>query len=375
MKVLRLFERFVFETRTAVFVTALVALMLLKSGVWYIPNLWVYRAGAEDPFAGPPFEDPDYQYTFWNWLGILIPWLLRATGELSFFLVHLGFAVAFVLVMLAILLRRLPHEMGRTAAVIFAALPASTTSWFWVSHDGLTLLLMAVALAVARHWPLTLLVGVLLGMQHFEQALAGAGALFGATVLSTWMRHRPPFPVASALALCVGTVLGKLELMWLFHSLDIEAAGRWGWFTGHIDHLRNTFMLHWQWALWAVLGLGWLVLVRYLDLGRRAYPLLAGLLVLLPLLPLVDDETRVMAVVTFPLLAAYWLTDTEFLGRLRRIEAAGLLAVFVVLPYTWVWMDVPRWSVQPYDVVYLLERLLGWFADVVPDAKDAWPFF
>lgn len=140
----------------------------------------------------------------------------------------------------------------------------------------------------------------------------------------------------------------------------------------HFPVLLERFFLHAHLAVWSVLGLGWLVAVRFTDLGTRSMPFFLALLGACCLLPVSDDQTRVVAIVTFPLVAAYWLFNPDFLARLGRRELAWLFVGWIIVPWIWVWKGVPKWSVFPYDVAYILHQWFGWFD--VPAEPALWPF-
>jgi hypothetical protein len=98
----------------------------------------------------------------------------------------------------------------------------------------------------------------------------------------------------------------------------------------------------------------------------------ASLIGLCLLLPISGDQTRVLAIITFPLIAAYWLFSPDFLGKISRDEISTLFLIWAIMPLSWVWGGCPKWSVLPYDVAYLLHRLFGWFD--VPPNPASWPF-
>ncbi len=72
-----------------------------------------------------------------------------------------------------------------------------------------------------------------------------------------------------------------------------------------------------------------------------------------------DDETRVVALVTLPIVLTALLLDPEFLSRIKSRHAAAFFILWVSLPWSWAWEGVPRWSAFPYDVVYAVQLLSG----------------
>jgi hypothetical protein len=90
------------------------------------------------------------------------------------------------------------------------------------------------------------------------------------------------------------------------------------------------------------------------------------------LLPLVSDETRVLAIVTFPLIASELLLNHDFLKSVSGRFVALTCGLWTIVPWSWAFGGRPLVSVFPYDLAYLLHRFFGWFA--VPQNQPLWPF-
>lgn len=390
MKLLLRLEHFIINTPAWRLVTLILLVMLFKTGVWHIPNLEMSLALARNPFANP-FTDPNAHYLAWNWFSPFLAWLLGVQSFWAFFLLHLGFALAFTALFIHLAWTRLPEREARVALILFALLPVSATAYFWTGPDAVTLFLLMLALgimlpesAVAKgatgsqslltalfangglKGALLLCVGVLLGMQHFEQALFAAGGLLFALLLE----KKPPFHI---LALLAGVIAGKLALAAIFAHAGMQVnSGRSFWLQQHLDLLLGSFFLHPHYILWSVLGLGWLAALKYADQGRRTLPFFLSLAGLLLLLLVSADQTRVLAIVTLPLVTMYWLFNTPFLASFSNRQAAALLLLWIVIPWGWVWIGEPRSSALPYDLTWLLHTLFGWFE--VPSNPALWPF-
>jgi hypothetical protein len=360
-------ERLLFVAPASRLVAAVLLIGLIKTGVWQIPNFGASRLIAQNPFANP-FQDPNAHALYWSWLGPFLAWLIDATSPPAFFLFHLVFSAGFAALFIATAFRHLPAREARVSLVLFAVLPVSATAFFWVSTDSLTLFLMMLALALPPRWPVAALFGTALGMQHFEQAFFGFGGLLVALLLSRWGGGQAAErPLRWVLALLLGTMAGKLALVGLFQSLGVQVnSGRLYWLKEHLPLLVEQFFFHLHVILFSVLGLGWLVAVKYLERGRESLPFPVALGGLMLLLPISGDQTRVLAVVTFPLLTIFWLLNGRFLASLSNRSAAWLFLAWVIVPWGWVWGGIPRWSAFPYDLAYLLHHWFGW-PESLPD--------
>lgn len=374
MPVLDRFTQYLFTCPRYQFLLGSGLAMLLKTGIWPIPNLGMYQQMAQHPFVNP-FGDPAAHYLFWNWLGPFLAWCVGATGDIAFFLFHLLFALAFPLCLAGLAFFRLEDSLARRAMLVFVLLPVSATAWFWVGVDALTLCLLLLALAFPARPFLTLLTGIALGMQHFEQGLCAAAAL----VLALWLSQRQkeadllPCRLPFALLFLGSIILGKLVLLLLFHWYGITVnAGRLYWLRSHLPELLSLFWMHSQAVLWSVLGLGWVILIGSLGRGISCRPFLITLCGLLLLLPLSWDQTRVLAVTAFPLIYVYWLARPAFLAQWTEKEMAGLTLLWLWLPWSWTWGGEPKWSVFPHDLAALTDYL-GLTA-MLPAPAFLWPF-
>lgn len=372
MNAINKIEKFIFESEAWKLVLVIALLSIVKTGIWYIPNLGASQLVAQNPFANP-FFDPNAHYLYWSWLGPFLAWLIGATGKWQFFAFHLFFSFSFTLLFIKVVFSNYTNEHARSSLVIFSSLPVSATAYFWVGSDSITLFLMLLALAIPSSQAFTFIIGVLLGMQHFEQGFFAAVGLLFSIAISHKQNYALRYSWRFCLILLFGIVAGKMVLLGIFNNYSIDInSGRMHWLKGHIYLLLNQFVFHFQYIIWSILGLGWLVAVRFADWGRKSVPFFITLAGLFLLLPVSGDQTRVLAIITFPLVAAYWLLNQDFLEKISRREICLLFIAWTLIPWGWVWGGIPKWSAFPYDVAYILHLMFGWFN--IPSDPALWPF-
>jgi hypothetical protein len=363
---------FVYATPRWKFVTILVIVSLLKSGIWVIPNMSFSWLIARNPFVNPLQQWPEAHYVYWSWLAPFLAWCVGATGRASFVLFHFAFSVAFTALFVTLLFKRFSESAARTALVLFMVLPVSATPYFWVSMDSVTLFFMVCALAIRRFWPLIFLIGFALGMEHFEQSFCALAILGVALILNRYCKWEVPYSITWCLVSLAGVVAGKLLLVELFRHWHVEVnSGRLFWFKEHFKVMLAAFLYHFEYVIYSVFGVGWLFVLKAAEQGKKSLPLFIGILGTLMLLPVTADETRVTAIVSFPLICAFCVLNESFLSSLSNRFCAWTLASWAIVPYAWVWMGNPKWSVLPYDAVAFLHRALGWFRVSI---DQLWPF-
>jgi hypothetical protein len=372
MNIIHCIEKLIFSSQAWKLIVTIIIIMLIKTGVWQIPNLDKARMMAQNPFLNP-FNDQYLHTLYWNWLGPFLAYLIGAKDKWSFFALHMSFSVGFTALFITTVFRRLPDRAARVSLIVFSVLPVSATAYFWVGPDSLTLFLMMCALGSPERQKIAPLLGMALGLQHFEQAILGFSSLLLAFLISR--RHADPseYTMAWALSLLAGIIIGKLILMIMFYLLDAGVNyGRLKWLLEHYEILLGRFFLHFNYILWSALGLGWIVLVKYVDEETSYFCFVVPLLFLMLLLLVTGDQTRVFAITSFPLICVFWLLRIDLSARLSDRFVSWLFLVWLVVPWGWVWAGEPKWSVFSYDVVYLLNRSLGWFS--VPPNAALWPF-
>jgi hypothetical protein len=368
-----LIPNFIYSAQRWKLIAFLMIANLLKSGIWFIPNLFASKLVAQNPFVNPFPNWPEAHYIYWSWLAPFLAWCIGATKSWSFFAFHFAFSVAFSAFFIALILSRFPDREARTALVLFTVLPVSATPYFWVSMDSVTLFLMVCALAVRKLWPLIFLIGIALGMQHFEQSFCAVAALTAALVLGNYFKSSIEYSMKWALFLMGGIVCGKLLLFALFMHWHVEVnSGRLFWLVENFRELVGEFYYHFQYAIYSVFGVGWLFVLKCAEQGRKSLPLFVAICCVLLLLPISADQTRVTAIVSFLSISVFCLLNRSFLVSLDPRFSSWILLTWLVVPYAWVWKGNPKWSALPYDVALPLHKLFGWFS--MSSNKAVWPF-
>ncbi len=376
MRFIGILERSIYQSNRKWLLAITFAISFAKTGIWYMPNFEMWSVMRLDPFHNP-FGDPDAHYIFWNWLSPFFAWLVHIHNERSFLYFHLLFSIIFTAGCTWYLFATLEEKEARTAFILFMVLPASATAYFWVGMDSVTLALMLLVLVLRKRPLLALMAGILLGMQHAEQGIFAFGAVLLAILISRRIATTATTTADRSLqwgvASLLGIILGKLILILIFRHYHIQVNSGRPYFLRRYFHVcAELFYYHFQYILWSVLGVMWIVIAKFAERGKRSLPLLLSLLGCLLLLPIVSDETRVLAIVTFPLIATFVILDPEFLRSLNGRFVSWIFGIWVLVPWAWAFGGRPLVSVFPFDGAYVLHSLFGWFH--VPTNQPMWPF-
>jgi hypothetical protein len=125
---------------------------------------------------------------------------------------------------------------------------------------------------------------------------------------------------------------------------------------GFKDQLRN-FVLRFQVIIYSFLGVLWFpALIGFFRTRNRIY-WLTVFLFMVSLAAIAADQTRVIAIVTFPLFFFAFLDNQKRLGELSRSSISKLALLYLVIPYFWVWNGNPQASSSPY-LSFLVQAFL-----------------
>ena len=354
------------------FLSILLALKVVHVGVWFIPNLALTREIALDPFRNP-FGDPEAHYLLHTWLSPLLSWLLGADTFTKVLLLHLCFTWLFLIVVTLTLFEALPEPQARVALIIFWSAPVSGVSLYWIGPDSLTLFLLASACVLNRRPSVVFVIGLLLGLQHFEQGMFGAISMLPLTLFPSRDRWAPNVGRSFIPLLFSGLVSGKIALLAIFSTFPEDVnSGRLYWLITNFASLTADFVSLPLITLWSGLGLCWIALAKFAREVRCGARVLVALAIPCSVLPVVADPTRVLAITSFPLLYFTVLTNHQHLTRWGGSQVTRWIVTAVLVPWLWVWGGEVHTSTVFYDAVWLINQTSGRFE--VPNDLALWPF-
>lgn len=330
---------------------------IVKTGVGFMGDMWhVGLLMAQDPFVNV-LPNPISHYLFWNWLGPFLAWCLHIKTLPEIFTMHLLFSIGFTWIMFKGFFKHLSGDAARIALIIFMLLPVSGTAYYWIGKDSITLFFMAVILYGMDSWCVLIIAGIALGMNHFEQSLFAFGALGVVLMCSRWNAPNKEALKKSLISVLLGIVLGKCVLIALFHGLNIPLrAGRVSFILGHYHDFVKEFLAHAPIMLYSVLGLGWVIALFYIQHEKKVLPFFIVLIGLLTLQLFVDDQTRVLAIITFPLIAVCWLQNETFLLFISKKRITLLCLIWVLMPWIWIWQGISRGTMFLSDVKFFINQ-------------------
>lgn len=276
----------------------------------------------------PPSAPLD-QFTLHSPLGPSLVAFLQLRGTAAFVVVHLVVLVLLVIVVGVLVVRR---HGGMAAGLTGAAFVGSSTAVVllaWVgSYDVFTVGFLSV-LVVARDRRLAAATGFLLAFAAFEQSVFVIAALAALSVVGIGAERLRLAWAAGAL------VLGRAVLEVWLRANDVTH-GR-GWFlreTG-VSHLLGQFVDALPWLVVTGFGatlLPVVVAVAGLPSVRARVVVVAVLLAALVPTALSLDQTRVFAILTWPVVMALVLdhADRNAPTSIRRLATATLILAAIV---------------------------------------------
>ena len=311
-----------------------IAVLLWRSGWGRFPDARFLAAEVVPHLPTLPRMDALFQYLYWSPIGTWTAWSVRATSEGWFDVVHLVALAGFATATAVVVVRR--HGWG-SAAVIGAAFvgsQAGVVCLFWVGSYDVFMVGLTSLLVVVRDRRVQAIVGFALAFTAFEQSVIVLALLVVLSFVGVVDDRRRFVPAA------IGLVAGRVILgLWLA-SQDVH--------NGRLEFIRHFGVSHFVEQFWS--GLPWLIIT---GLGASVVAIVFALrgetwrvrivfvaTIVATLLPvaLSEDQTRVFALLTWPLVLALLLKySARADDRSLRLAALSTLAVAVVVPGIVVW--------------------------------------
>jgi hypothetical protein len=339
---------------------ALSLLLVIRTGVWAEGDIEALRNVAVDPLDASRIESAGFRAR--NWLGPLVAGGLQLDGTLTFFLFHFLLGVLLLVTCYKVVKPALVEtDAARGTLLMLAMIPGIALPFFWIGNDAVTLLLLALYVLLRSRTVVALSVGVLLGMNHFEQGIVaiGALALWGMLRSSTRMEGfrsvRPEVWGLIGLGLgraLQGMVFGLLGVAEIESRTSIAIFGREDW-----SSLKAVYFMS-PLVLWSFVGLGILVVLLGTPRDRAAGAVTLGAISVPALIAF--DQTRVFLVTSFPVM----LMSLQVMNPSPRRWVGRRFWVLVGLWCVTPWVYVESWkiagSVTPYSVAWLVDYLTSY---------------
>lgn len=331
-----------------------------------MPNMSSSLEIIKNPFISPSLPE-DGQYIFSSWLYHFLAYALGANTQIKLFALGFIFASLFFFISLNEIRQQVGDKFLLSAGVFFILLPASFTAFFWVGMDGLTLLLMMLAIRSRARKHASVFFGVCLGLQHFEQ---GAVAFTILLVASALLKRKNE--AIMSLRIFSSIIAGKILLDAVLFSLNIQHKGRALWLADHFSELTLSTFLNFPQVLWSLFGFGWLIIFAVVQRTKINIVYSIPVVLVLLLAFISADQTRTMAIASFPFILRLIILNEDFYANVPKVEFRKLAFLVVLSPIVWVWSGDTYSTLIFHDFGFLLGRFFGLFP--IPEDPALWPF-
>ena len=350
-------------------------IIILKVGIWYHPALWRLLEISINPFDNSAIINPNAHYLYYNFLGGFVANFFGFNTKISFFLFHLFFSITFFFLYIYFVLQKLDKKLALLSIALFLVLPVSTTSFFWVGYDSITLTIMMLSIIFSHNLLLILIFGVLLGLQHFELTFLAALSLLVLNIYNKLSSKYSFLNLNYSIFIIIGILLGKFLLEYYFNQIGLNInSGRILYAFDYLKYFAFTAYFNFHNVIWFALSIGWLIIIKYFFSKERNNFFLFIILGQLLILFIVDDQTRVYANLSFLIIFSQILINKSFLQNIKNYEIAVLIFLWLIFPYGWAWQGVLRASMFTYDFAYLLNYFFNLFNNESINSSIIWPF-
>jgi hypothetical protein len=328
-------RRVVFDLPVWILALAALGLTAVRFGLRATGGIRFHLAVVRDPLT-----ETSLPWLYQSPVGYWLAWLVGVESQAALRLFHIALLVVVLIGCAYAIAATVSPLAGRLFVVAWFCSPMSKLNTYTLGVVSDLVTVAGLTLAVIVTGPVTgLAVGVLLGVNHFEQSLI---ALIAVTVLrvrfrdESWRVMIPMF---------VGLALGRVILSVYLAAADINPNGR-GEFIEVIG-IRTLFdgwrgqIPEFVWSCYAIAWLAVLWMIRNLP-TRQARTLIAVQVALTVPVIFTYDLTRVYVLITWPIavLAAIWYSERPDIERVKT-WALGVCAAAFFAPYPIITSDGP----------------------------------
>jgi hypothetical protein len=329
------------------FLSLLMFFAIVRNGLLFVPNIELVRIISLNPSHCPDMlrQSQGSYYLLTSFLGPILAWALGANRNyFHLALMHLGFFVLLFLLILYQTRRALGDTFARCVTIAFAVLPISTTVFTWLGNSDTFTCLLGSALLVFRSPIILLIIGLLQGLNHFEQGvfIILFAILAQWIVRSEWKEIRATRQLWAVAGLLLGR--GGLYAWLIWHDFPISY-DRLDWvrdlgLPAFYNVLANTPAI-----IFSLFNVFWgFVLLLGVVASQKRLAAFLGFLVLFmaSLIPasLTLDVTRVFALISWPIVMVFLLWSLSFNQDSTALVCKALTAVLaagVLIPPLMIW--------------------------------------
>jgi hypothetical protein len=284
------------------------------------------------------------------------------TGSNAYFLLHLVLAISALTICFVATTSALDDSYKRAGLLLTAMVPGLGHAFFWVGNDAVTLVLFSTFVLTRRSTLASAAVGFALGLNHFEIAVLGIGAVAVWDLIGWLQAQSARRDVLLAVATVVSVCAGRLVQSMAFENLGVKSVpsrlgmnllDRSDWMS-----VKSAFfvspLIVWSW-------IGPVLLIALTLVPRLRVRILVVMALMMMPSFLVFDQTRVFLVASLPVSL---LTIRELpKDKLVWINShfPQIFAVWLAIP----WLYVESWKVSgsalPYSIAWLIDRFLPGF--------------
>ncbi|NOQ65395.1 MAG: hypothetical protein GQ582_12865 [Methyloprofundus sp.] len=311
----------------------LLFIVIGNSGIWVMPNI-DYQFIVSQNLLDNPFPDKNSHYIITNYFQPLIFGLLGGSSLAAYIIYAFVTATAFLSVLSYWYINNY-KEFSQYSILSIIIFPVFMIPFYWLGMDGMTLLLMALAM-INRHSKWGFIFAIFLGLQHFSQGLVGFLILIFTLIISSFNDKKSIYNTAREyIFIVLGGVLGKVILIAWFYIIGIELLGdRLLYIKTHQHDFFSQWLTGWPYILYSLFGMGWVLVIFKI---KKTWPLIIAAFIVLILTSFVGDQTRVGVIILFPSLFYWVFLNKELLNSIRFKFILTLLIIHLVVPVIYVW--------------------------------------
>ncbi|AJY13589.1 hypothetical protein K6W16_13940 [Burkholderia dolosa] len=371
------------ELPLRIFIPSALLFIILKNGIWVIPNIEVLRSMASDITRNMLVNDVRGQYLYSSFFGLALAWITGAyRTTTAFAAMHFSAFIAGTIGLSIFIDRRHGQSVVKLFLIALACAPISNVILNWLGISDVFTYLFGTIIAISESVPILFLATMFLGVSHMEQGIVIAVIVITKIALIDDAHSKSR--LLRILAVATGIVSAKIFFVAYFSAMNFNLTfSRAAFATPAFAYLfLSGFLRNISVTVYAFYSAAWVLVGFFINFALRshnkrflAFTIFANITAAATS-AMVYDSTRDFTLIVWPAFVAALIYVDRKADR-EELRKATLLAfaACLILPKIIVWAGKMQSSALFYDFLFVAEKITRKSLIAPLDyIHIAWPF-
>ncbi|MBR8457151.1 hypothetical protein KDW07_08275 [Burkholderia dolosa] len=366
-----------------IFIPSALLFIILKNGIWVIPNIEILRSMASDITRNVLIDDAGGQYLYSSFFGLALAWITGAyRTTAAFAAMHFSAFIVGTIGLSLFIKRHYGQYVVKLFLIALACAPISNVILNWLGISDVFTYIFGTIIVISESVPILFFATLFLGMSHMEQGIVIAVIVIAKIALTDDTDTRARF--FRILAVATGIVSAKIFFVVYFSTMNFNLTfSRAAFATPAFAYLFiSGFLRNLSVTVYAFYSTAWILAAFCINFALKsrnkrflAFILFANITAAATS-AMVFDSTRDFTLIVWPAFVAALVYADRNADR-EELRKATLLAftACMIFPKIIVWAGKMQSSALFYDFLFIAEKITHKSLIAPLDyIHIAWPF-